>query len=126
MASVRADCLMLIVALMAPLSGCAGIVPAAQTALSATRAIALGALEIIDFIEEKGGPQDMADAARKSLRERDYGKALAACYLAVEQMRDRGVLVPSHIDRALYMVRGALAAQVFDDLAKAMRSTLDE
>ncbi len=101
-------------------------VPEVRAALTASRAAAQGLLELIDFIEGNGGDQGMADAARQALQEKDYGKSLAASYLAIEKMRARGVLVPSHIDRALYMVRGASAAQAFDDLSKAMRSTLDD
>ena len=100
--------------------------PEVRTVLSAARAASLGILELIDFIESNGGPQDKADAARTALREKDYGAALAASYLAVEHMRARGVLVPEHIDRSLYMIKGAMAAQAFDDLAKAMRSTVDD
>ena len=98
--------------------------PEVRTALSATRAAATGLLELIEFIEGNGGPQDMADSATEALREKDYGKSIAACYLGIETMRANGVVVPEHIDRALYMVRGAMAARAFDDLAKAMRSTL--
>ncbi len=94
--------------------------------LTGARAAALGILELINFIEEENGSEELAEAARDALREKDYGAALAASYMAVEEMRARGVGIPLEIDRALYMVRGAMAAQAFDDLAKAMRQSLDE
>ncbi len=108
--------------------GCAALQasPEVRVALTAARAASQGLLELIDFIEGNGGDQGMADAAREALREDDYGKSLAASYVAIEKMRNRGVLVPSHIDRSLYMVRGAMAAQAVDNLAKAMRNSLDE
>lgn len=108
--------------------GCSAFLsnPKVRTALTATRAATTGLLELIDYIEGNGGSQEKANNARQALHERDYGKSLAACYLGVEEMRANGAVVPEHIDRALYMVRGAAAAQSFDDLAKAMRSSLDE
>ncbi len=100
--------------------------PEVRTALTAGRAASLGLLELIDYIEGNGGSQEKANKARQALHERDYGKSLAASYLGVEEMRANGAVVPQQIDRALYMVRGAAAAQAFDDLSKAMRSTLDD
>ena len=116
------------IALLSAVPGCAALrsSPEVRTVLTAARAASLSLLELIDFIEGNGGPKEKADAARKALHERDFGKSLAACYLGVEAMRADGHDVPLEIDRALYVVRGAMAAQAFDDLAKAMRQSLDD
>lgn len=98
-------------------------VPEVRALMTATRAAASGILELIDFIEGAG---DDASEVRNTLQEKDYGKALAMCYVAVEGIRERGMHVPEHVDRALYLVQGAMAAEAFGDLARAMRSTIDE
>ncbi len=128
LATMAAGLASLILLLSAICMGCSALasVPEVRTVLSAARAASLGILELIDFIESNGGSQDKADAAKEALRGKDYGAALAAGYLGVEELRARGVLVPEHIDRSLYMIKGAMAAQAFDDLAKAMRSSLDD
>lgn len=100
--------------------------PQVKTALTAARVAAIGILELVDFIEDNGGDSEKVTIARTALREKDYGAALAASYLAVEELRARQVYIPEHIDRALYMVKGAMAAQAFEDVARAMRATVPD
>ena len=106
-------------ALLISQAGCAALRtnPTVQSMMTASRAGALG-LKLIEFIESEGGPQDMADDALAALKEKDYGKALATCYMGVEDMRADGVPIPESISRTLFVVRSAMAAQSFDDLAK--------
>ena len=115
-------------ALVSALPGCAALrtSPEVRTVLTVARAAHIGLGELIDFVDGNGGSHEMADAARDALREDDYGKALGIAYMGVADMRARGVPVPEHINRAVYIIDRAMTAQALDELSKAMRATLDE